>query len=349
MGTGGTSGDSREPDGDNVIRFPREWFGSKDDLIPIGPAADRAAEARAAAQREQELNAAREHEEILTGSEFWGESSGALHQPVDLPRADKTEAVEPTAVHRVTVEGLDEVATSPLTRTRARRLRVRRGPRFPSITAPRWQVPRAAIGLAAMVAAALALFASGVFQTDPHPARAVSSNVSSAAPTRLTPFLTSAQNVLVSQSRTVLWQATRPLLVKAVPAHHLRHRPRRTRGTQPAVHHVARTHRRPAAKPESTVVAEAPTTSAAPSRDLVPASGSPAVSSMPAVGSAPAAESPVPANSTPSASSTPAADSAPSTSQKSDTPASSASSPTSSGPAGLGGVVGKQCNPKCSG
>jgi hypothetical protein len=80
MGTNGqtenTGGDGR----DNVIRFPRDWFGSKDDLIPIGSAADRldAEAARAAVPAREETSA-------LNADDFWGEGAEALHQPVGIP------------------------------------------------------------------------------------------------------------------------------------------------------------------------------------------------------------------------------------------------------------------------
>jgi hypothetical protein len=83
MGTNGqtqnTGGDGR----DNVIRFPRDWFGSKDDLIPIGSAADRldAEAARAAVPAREETSA-------LNADDFWGEGAEALHQPVGIPERE---------------------------------------------------------------------------------------------------------------------------------------------------------------------------------------------------------------------------------------------------------------------
>ena len=43
MGTGDPTEEPGGAEADNVIRFPRDYFGSKDDLVPFGPRADRIA------------------------------------------------------------------------------------------------------------------------------------------------------------------------------------------------------------------------------------------------------------------------------------------------------------------
>jgi len=55
------TGDSAD---DNVVRFPRDWLGSRDELIPFGPAADRGDDL------ETELPPA--------AQDFWGEESAAV-------------------------------------------------------------------------------------------------------------------------------------------------------------------------------------------------------------------------------------------------------------------------------
>jgi hypothetical protein len=90
MGAGGHT-DNTDADGtDNVIRFPRDWFGSTDDLVPFGPAADRLAAAAAGREQRHEDELA----DALTANDFWGEGAGALHQPVGVPDVEEPGAPE---------------------------------------------------------------------------------------------------------------------------------------------------------------------------------------------------------------------------------------------------------------
>jgi hypothetical protein len=75
-----------EGDGtDNVVRFPRNWIGPLEDLVPFGPAADRAAGAdalRLAADPQAAPDAP-----ALSADAFWGEDAGSIHAVLQPPRA----------------------------------------------------------------------------------------------------------------------------------------------------------------------------------------------------------------------------------------------------------------------
>jgi hypothetical protein len=57
---------------DNVVRFPRNWIGPLEELVPFGPSAERATAAEAP---------------TLSADAFWGEDAGSLHAVMQAPRA----------------------------------------------------------------------------------------------------------------------------------------------------------------------------------------------------------------------------------------------------------------------
>jgi hypothetical protein len=64
----GRGSESRTPStDDNVVRFPREWLGPLDELVPFGPSATEPA-----------------GELVDAASEFWGEGSGDVQAVVDV-------------------------------------------------------------------------------------------------------------------------------------------------------------------------------------------------------------------------------------------------------------------------
>ncbi len=65
-------GPSTDDTADNVVRFPRDWIGPLEELVPFGPSADRAAAVEAP---------------TLSADAFWGEDSGSLHAVMQAPRA----------------------------------------------------------------------------------------------------------------------------------------------------------------------------------------------------------------------------------------------------------------------
>lgn len=65
----------------NVVRIPRDWFGPKDELVPIGPGA----EERFGNGPLDESGAALPTAETLAANVFWGEDAGAVHDVVDAP------------------------------------------------------------------------------------------------------------------------------------------------------------------------------------------------------------------------------------------------------------------------
>jgi len=63
----------------NVLRFPRDWFGPTEDLIPVGP--------RARGAGAVELGVDEPGLPVLTTAEdFWGEGSAAIQHAVQAPR-----------------------------------------------------------------------------------------------------------------------------------------------------------------------------------------------------------------------------------------------------------------------
>ena len=93
---------TEEPrDEGNVVRFPRDWFGSVDDLVPVGPRA-RAAEVVRLGGGEPEAPPADVAAEparatVTTADDFWGEGSAELQHAVQAPvgRAARAAAVRP--------------------------------------------------------------------------------------------------------------------------------------------------------------------------------------------------------------------------------------------------------------
>lgn len=70
------SRDGQQPRaGDNVVRFPGDWIGPREELVPFGAAAD-------ALDASMDVNAS------LDADAFWGENSASLHEAVQPPRVD---------------------------------------------------------------------------------------------------------------------------------------------------------------------------------------------------------------------------------------------------------------------
>ncbi len=323
MAAGETPEDSGQHGADNVIRFPRDWFGSTDDLVPIGPAADRLeAEKAAAAARE-----AAESEDIyaLNAGDFWGEGSEALHQPVDIPR-NPAEAAETVPYLRAVAEV--ETAPSPVHRASAPRLGFLRLPSLPRLVTQQLRLPRAALLLAVMVIAGIALFVSGEFKANP---RAATPTASGQAPSPVrTAQLLIVQNHLAKLSSDSQGSRRSASKVRELKIHRTstsRHVVRRRQRTRATSHRVVRR-------------VTASTSTATEQASTAPVAAEPAASSPAAV--APTASENVSEPQQATSSAVSAAGSSASGS------ATSGSSAAASGPSGLGGVVGKQCNPKCS-
>ncbi len=319
METGGTPEDSGHHEADNVIRFPRDWFGSKDDLIPIGPAADRLEEAAAAAEREA---AERDDPYALSADDFWGEGSGALHQPVDIPREAEA-AGSPLRV----VAPL-ETAPEPVLMARPRRPRLPFVLSLPRVGVPQFGVPRSVLVLVAMLIAALALFVSGELKTSAPRATRVASRQAT-TPADLAQLM-QVQNHRDQPTSVGAGAAQSPGKARAVKTH------RAVTGR----HVVRKADRSKAARHRAKVTTHRSVTPA-PARDTA------AVSSASTDSVATQPEQSTATEITPSASE---GVSEPQQSTASAADSSSAgSSAAASGPTGLGGAVGSQCNPKCSG
>jgi hypothetical protein len=107
MAAGGRTENSDGPEADNVIRFPRNWFGSKDDLVPFGPAADRLEAADTEQLHEADLS------DALNANNFWGEGAGALHQPVDVPDTPTPRVPERVGRGEPTMRAVPAFAPAP--------------------------------------------------------------------------------------------------------------------------------------------------------------------------------------------------------------------------------------------
>lgn len=79
-------GPRREDPADNVVRFPRDWFGPTEDLVPFGP--------RASEPRADDLD----QPAPARADDFWGEDAAAIHDVLEAPEPD---AEEPTVIKLV--------------------------------------------------------------------------------------------------------------------------------------------------------------------------------------------------------------------------------------------------------
>ena len=60
---------------DNVVRFPRDWLGPRDELVPFGPSAGT-------------TTPGVDEELPRSADDFWGEQSSAVHDAVRAPNGD---------------------------------------------------------------------------------------------------------------------------------------------------------------------------------------------------------------------------------------------------------------------
>jgi hypothetical protein len=129
--TGGpNSGDGREPTEaeSNVVRFPRDWIGPREDLVPIGRADPQAQPADPAADRPARTASA--FTTPPSADDFWSEDSAAVQDALQAPHAGvlDTGAAEVPPVEQVRGHHRDRAAQSQW------------APRFPRRVS--WSVPR---------------------------------------------------------------------------------------------------------------------------------------------------------------------------------------------------------------
>lgn len=108
----------------NVVQFPRDWLGPRDELVPFGPSAyasppDADAAGRGTSGVVVDLPA----DDSLTQDDFWGGELGAIPSPIVAPR--------PTAVPVATV-------VSRRSTVRARALALRAGVALPRLLPTGW-------------------------------------------------------------------------------------------------------------------------------------------------------------------------------------------------------------------
>lgn len=77
---------------DNVVRFPRDWFGPIEDLVPFGPRARGESAAgcdqatgESATVFELSSSTAEDSVSPASANDFWGEDSASVHQAVEPP------------------------------------------------------------------------------------------------------------------------------------------------------------------------------------------------------------------------------------------------------------------------
>jgi hypothetical protein len=83
---------------DNVVRFPKNWVGPTDELVPIGPRA-RAREASEASSQPDAPGPlpADDAEQIPAAGDFWGEGAAALHHAIRAPSLDPDPSADASA------------------------------------------------------------------------------------------------------------------------------------------------------------------------------------------------------------------------------------------------------------
>jgi hypothetical protein len=85
------AGTDAGPAAGNVVRFPGDWFGPPEELVPFGPIADAAATAPPSAPLDPGLAT---DGQLGSGADFWSERAAASHAPVPPARRQGIEARE---------------------------------------------------------------------------------------------------------------------------------------------------------------------------------------------------------------------------------------------------------------
>jgi hypothetical protein len=93
---------------DNVVRFPRDWFGSLDDLVPIGPSSASSGSTQTGAPDSF-------HDLAADADDFWGEDAQLAHRAVHTrSRRWWHEAVGERRGYRdLTADSLDNLGEAP--------------------------------------------------------------------------------------------------------------------------------------------------------------------------------------------------------------------------------------------
>jgi hypothetical protein len=303
---------------ENVVRFPRDWVGPLEDLVPIG------SRARAREQRDaDDVPAA-----PPAADDFWSESSSAVHAAIQGPARDA-----------------DPVVTSRAPRTGTRWWRRRRFG-LPDLHVPvRWSAVVAGVAVVVvLVVAVIGLVEGSSSSGSRHattqaaaiggtPSSAGNHSSSPSQPVRR-PSTSRASGPLRRTSRHARRTQDAGSVSRRQPSARTRprHHPATRSSSSTHAAHRARAHRQASVRHRAhhasgnvvrqvTVTVPAPTT--APSTEAPVAT-----SSSPPVSSAPVESTPVPASAGESG----------------------GSAGASAGPAGPTGVgsVGPNCNPKCS-
>ncbi len=81
------NGSTKGPPGSNVVPFPRDWLGPRDELVPLGrpkppPAGTGSSDLAGLSQQARSGSAP-------SAADFWGEEAAALHDAVQAPDADR--------------------------------------------------------------------------------------------------------------------------------------------------------------------------------------------------------------------------------------------------------------------
>jgi hypothetical protein len=75
----------------NVVRFPRDWFGPREELVPFGPSA----EDQAGDEAEEAAPAEMVAPPPVRADDFWGEESASIHDAMQAPVAAEPGAAKP--------------------------------------------------------------------------------------------------------------------------------------------------------------------------------------------------------------------------------------------------------------
>jgi hypothetical protein len=106
---------------DNVVLFPRNWFGPPEELVPFGPGASRAALVDAERREVREaISLPTDPPAPLRAEDFWSEGSAAIHHVLQAPAAETEERVAPART-RAAIAYLPPVRFAALTLRRALR------------------------------------------------------------------------------------------------------------------------------------------------------------------------------------------------------------------------------------
>lgn len=83
------NGRTKGPPGSNVVPFPRDWLGPRDELVPFGERSDYRTTTRTADEDRAAPEKPPKPRSAPTAADFWGEEAASLHDALQAPEQDR--------------------------------------------------------------------------------------------------------------------------------------------------------------------------------------------------------------------------------------------------------------------